>query len=698
METSSAPHPFEQLGIIPPVVEVLRNIGYETPTAIQSSSIPVLLSGRDLLGQAQTGTGKTGAFALPLLSMIELDRRSPQVLVLTPTRELAIQVAEAFQTYARGLKSFHVIPIYGGQSMSTQFRQLERGAQVIVGTPGRIMDHLRRESLDLSGLRTVVLDEADEMLNMGFVEDIEAILEFTPEEKQTILFSATIPAAIRRVAAKYLRDPEEIKIQTKTSTVETISQHYWLVSGLHKLDALTRILEVEEYEAALIFVRTKTATVELAEKLEARGHACAALNGDLSQELRERTINAMKKGTLDIIVATDVAARGLDVDRITHVINYDIPHDPEAYVHRIGRTGRAGRSGKAILFVAPREQRMLNAIERATKQLVEKYELPTRNEVSQKRIERFKEELEQTLKEKDLSFYLPIVQQAAAEQGTSELNVAAALCFLIQQESPFILEETGLPREKREKRNDHRERFSEERGERRRDDRPRRERGPHDDSDKRTYRIEVGRNHGATPGNIVGAIANSAGLEGSNIGRIELYGDFSTVDLPKDLPSETLSYLQNIQVRDQKLRIEPYDNSSPRPEKFHRERSDRRPRRERTDRQPGAFDEKRSFERPDRAARAFRDDRQPAERGKRAFGGGKRAEYDSAQERPHRGKGAFEEKRSERPDRDKRGFSGGKKSGKGSERGSGRPWEKSSVHKSKSQGKRSSDRHSSHRS
>ena len=562
METADASHPFEQLGIIPPIIEVLRSIGYESPTAIQTSSIPVVLSGRDLLGQAQTGTGKTGAFALPLLSMIDLTKRVPQVMVLTPTRELAIQVAEAFQIYARKLDSFHVLPIYGGQSMSNQLRQLSRGPQVVVGTPGRVMDHLRRKSLNLEGLKTIVLDEADEMLNMGFVEDIESILEYTPEEKQIILFSATIPDAIRRVASKYLRNPQEIKIKTKTSTVETISQHYWPVTGLHKLDALTRILEVEEFDAVLIFVRTKIATIELAEKLEARGHSCTALNGDLSQEVRERTIAAMKKGDLDIVVATDVAARGLDVDRISHVVNFDIPHDAEAYVHRIGRTGRAGRSGKAILFVSPRERRLLGSIERTTRQRIEEYRLPTKKEVSQRRIGRFKQQIQETIQNTDLSQFAPIVQEIAAEQGTSELNIAAALCFLHQQESPFVVEESAAPHAPQRERTS---RFGEDRPGRRdrdnrgerdnnREQRPRRR----DDSDLRTYRIEVGRDHGASPSNIVGAIANSAGLDGSSIGRIELYADYSTVDLPQDLPGDVLSYLQDVHVRDRKLQITPF--------------------------------------------------------------------------------------------------------------------------------------------
>jgi ATP-dependent RNA helicase DeaD len=550
MNTDETLQTFAELGLSASLVETLQEIGYESPTPIQSLSIPVLLSGRDLLGQAQTGTGKTAAFALPLLNNIDVSLNSPQVLVLTPTRELTIQVAEAFQTYARKLKSFHVLPIYGGQPMPAQLRQLRRGPQVVVGTPGRIMDHLRRQSLELSSLRTVVLDEADEMLNMGFVEDIECILEHTPEEKQIALFSATMPEAIRRVAAKYLREQEEIKVKARTATVETISQNYWLVAGLHKLDALTRILEVEEFDAALIFVRTKTATVELAEKLEARGHACAALNGDLSQELRERTINGLKKGDIDIVVATDVAARGLDVERVTHVLNYDIPYDAEAYVHRIGRTGRAGRQGKAILFVSPRERRLLSSIERTTRQPIAVYQLPTKKEVSERRIQRFREQVEHTLLNTDLSYYAPIVEDLARDRDTDLLRIASALCFLQQRDTPFILEESAAPELSRAGKTFER-RSAEER-------QPRR--GRRDDSDLMTFRIEVGRKHGVSPSNIVGAIANSTGIKGSAIGHIDIFEQYSTVDLPRELPREVLAYLQNLRIQDQKLHIRPADH------------------------------------------------------------------------------------------------------------------------------------------
>ncbi len=454
MNTDSREFSFSELNLAPHILKTLDSVGYEAPTPIQAQSIPVLLSGQDLLGQAQTGTGKTGAFALPLLSNLDIQAKTPQVLVLTPTRELAIQVAEAFQTYARNLEGFRVVPLYGGQSMSNQLHHLKRGAHVVVGTPGRLMDHLRRKSLQLHDLKALVLDEADEMLKMGFIEDIEWILEHTPEQKQVALFSATMPTAIRKVARKHLKDAREIHIESKTSTVETIHQQFWLVSGLHKLDALTRILEVEEGDAAIIFVRTKNATVDLAEKLEARGYSAAALNGDITQQLRERIVGRLKKGELDVVVATDVAARGLDVERISHVINYDIPYDTESYVHRIGRTGRAGRSGKAILFVAPREKRMLGAIERATNQKMEPFSLPSKKDVSLRRIERFKEKLLSTIQDRDLSFYTQIIDELSNEKEIAPSDLASALCYLYQADNPFVVKEAPVRERKRERKQD----------------------------------------------------------------------------------------------------------------------------------------------------------------------------------------------------------------------------------------------------
>ena len=388
---------FCDLKLSEPLIRVLDEIGYETPTPIQSQAIPPLMKGRDLLGHAPTGTGKTAAFALPLLSRIDMQDKNVQVLTLTPTRELAIQVAEAFQHYAAHINGFHVLPVYGGQEYGGQIRQLKRGVQVVVGTPGRLMDHMRKGTLKLGSLRAVVLDEADEMLRMGFIEEVEWILQQTPDKRQMALFSATMPKQVEKIARRYLNDPQEISIKTRTATAETIRQRYWQVSGFHKLDALTRILEVESFDAILMFVRTKTATTELAEKLEARGYAAAAMNGDMAQNHREQTVERLKNGALDILVATDVAARGLDVDRISHVINYDVPYDTEAYIHRIGRTGRAGRNGEAILFVAPRERRMLSAIERATRQKIEQMVLPSVEIVNNKRIADFKQKISDTL-------------------------------------------------------------------------------------------------------------------------------------------------------------------------------------------------------------------------------------------------------------------------------------------------------------
>ncbi|MDC0358137.1 DEAD/DEAH box helicase [Oligoflexia bacterium] len=532
---------FAELGLPADMTSLLSEIGYECPTPIQAKSIPFLLAGRDIIGQAQTGTGKTAAFALPLISRVDLSNAGTQVLVLTPTRELAIQVTEAFNAYAKGLKRFRALAIYGGQSMGSQLRELRRGVHVVVGTPGRVMDHLRRKTLKLDQLQTLVLDEADEMLRMGFIEDIEWILGHTPEAKQVALFSATMPAPIRRMSKKYLKNEEVILVKAKTSTVENTEQYFWLVSGLHKLDALTRMLEVEQTDATLIFVRTKNDTIELAEKLEARGHACAALNGDLSQALREKIISRLKSGKLDLVVATDVAARGLDVDRISHVINYDIPNDSEAYVHRIGRTGRAGRSGKAIIFAAPRQRRWLRRIEQDTRQSIEEYKLPTKKEISRLRIQRFKEKVVNTLTTQDLGFYNQVIEELTEETAVPAASIASALCFLAQQESPLIVAE--LP---------HREKTRDEKGRKvGRREKSRREMS----MNMECYRIEVGRKHGTMPGHIVGAIANEAGLNGEQIGAIELHNEFSTVELPKGMPKDILHFLKKVRLSNRQLQI-----------------------------------------------------------------------------------------------------------------------------------------------
>ncbi|HBZ06960.1 MAG TPA: ATP-dependent RNA helicase, partial [Massilia sp.] len=438
---SDTPIPsFSDLNIPAPILKALKDVGYETPSPIQAATIPLLMEGRDVLGQAQTGTGKTAAFALPVLSRIDTKQSAPQALVLAPTRELAIQVAEAFQSYAAHMKNFHVLPIYGGQSYGPQLSALRRGVQVIVGTPGRVIDHIEKGSLDLSQLRTLVLDEADEMLRMGFIDDVEQILQQIPDERQIALFSATMPPAIKRIAKTYLRDPSEVTVAAKTGTAENITQRYWLVAGMQKLDALTRILEAEPFDGMIIFARTKLGTEELATKLQARGFAATAINGDMAQQQRERTIEQLKNGKIDILVATDVAARGLDVDRISHVINYDVPSDPESYTHRIGRTGRAGRSGEAILFITPRERGLLKAIERATRQPVSPLTLPTVKAVNDVRIAKFKDQITETLAAGGLEQFRSLIEEYEREQNVPAVDIAAALAKLGRGDVPLLLE------------------------------------------------------------------------------------------------------------------------------------------------------------------------------------------------------------------------------------------------------------------
>ncbi len=562
---SSTPSTFQAMGLAAPILKAVEDAGYEQPSAIQTEAIPLLLEGRDLLGQAQTGTGKTAAFALPLLSRIDVKRAAVQLLVLAPTRELAIQVAEAFQSYAHHLKNFHVLPIYGGQSYTNQLRQLKRGVQVVVGTPGRVMDHIRRGTLDLSNLQALVLDEADEMLRMGFIDDVEWILEQTPKQRQIALFSATMPNVIRKVAERHLNNPAVVKIQTKTSTVTTIRQRYWAVSGLHKLDALTRILESEDFDGMIVFVRTKTATAELADKLAARGYASAALNGDIPQNNRERIIQRLKKGQLDILVATDVVARGLDVERISHVINYDVPHDTESYVHRIGRTGRAGRTGDAILFVAPRERRMLSAIERATRQPIEAMQMPTASDINVQRIDRFKQRISETLDNQNLDIFNQIVGEYQHEHDADPLTIAAALAHMAQGKEPLLLSDKPQRRERPPRI------VAEGRGDRQdsRSERPQRKPRTsnatpsntprplkeHPDVAMSRFRLAVGYSHDVKPGNIVGAIANEAGIDAQYIGHIEIFDDFTTIDLPADMPKDIFMDLKKTWVCGQKLEI-----------------------------------------------------------------------------------------------------------------------------------------------
>jgi len=552
---------FGDLGLSTAVLEALAEVGYESPSPIQAATIPVLLAGHDMLGQAQTGTGKTAAFALPILSRIKVRGGPPQCIVLVPTRELAIQVAEAFQRYASRIKGFHVLPIYGGQSYTPQLMSLKRGAHVVVGTPGRVMDHIKRGTLDLGGITSLVLDEADEMLQMGFVDDIEWILEQTPATRQVALFSATLPAPIRRIAQKHLREPVEVTITSRTSTAANIRQRYWVVSGVHKLDALTRILEAEPFDGMLIFTRTKQSTVELAERLVARGFAVAPLNGDMQQKDRERTVSNLKSGKLDILVATDVAARGLDVERISHVVNYDVPYDTESYVHRIGRTGRAGRSGEAILFITPRERNMLRYIERATRSPLEAMDLPTIADVNEQRMARFRQRIMDALAAGQAEPFRSLIEEIEREQDVPAIEIAAAVASLLQGGSPLLLKEKAS--EAAGSAAAEAGQFAEPRAESRDGARPAVERLSEEDTD--TFRIEVGYVHGVKPGNIVGAIANVSGLEGRQIGHVDIREDHSFVGLPKGLPGKILAELAKTRVAGQMLRISPVAHVPPKP-------------------------------------------------------------------------------------------------------------------------------------
>lgn len=554
---------FADMNLSAPLMKALKDVGYESPSPIQAETIPLVMTGKDLVGQAQTGTGKTAAFALPLLSRIDLKKKLPQVLVLAPTRELAIQVAEAFQTYAKHIKGFHVLPIYGGQDYSIQLRPLKRGVHVVVGTPGRVMDHMRRGTLKLDELDCLVLDEADEMLRMGFIDDVEWVLEQLPDQRQIVLFSATMPNEIRKIAKKHLKDAEQVTIKTKTSTVETTNQRYWMVSGAHKLDALTRILEAENTDGVIIFVRTRITTVELAEKLQARGYTAFALNGDIQQKQRERTITQLKTGKLDILIATDVAARGLDVDRISHVINYDIPNDTEAYVHRIGRTGRAGRTGEAILFVTPREQHWIRRIEKATRQKIKMMELPSTDMINDKRVARFKQNITDALAREGLEFYQTLIEEYQQEHNIPATEIAAALAKLVQGKEPLLLRE--MPAGKKDHKGREGKGKSESKGRneaRGQDDiresqRSPKRKGRHKEPETgmETYRIEVGHDHEVQPRNIVGAIANEAGLDSRNIGHIDIRDKYSFVDLPEGMPKDVFMDLKKTWVAGQKLNI-----------------------------------------------------------------------------------------------------------------------------------------------
>ncbi|PPH08142.1 DEAD/DEAH box helicase [Rathayibacter sp. AY1H3] len=585
---------FSDLGLSDPVLKALKEVGYETPSAIQAATIPSLLSGRDVLGVAQTGTGKTAAFALPILSRLDVSQKTPQALVLAPTRELALQVCEAFERYASGLRGVHVLPVYGGQGYGTQLSALRRGVHVVVGTPGRIMDHLEKGTLDLSQLKFLVLDEADEMLKMGFAEDVETILADTPVEKQIALFSATMPAQIRRISGKYLKEPEEITVKNKTTTSVNTTQRYLMVSYPQKVDALTRILEVENFEGMIVFVRTKSETETLAEKLRARGYTAAAISGDVAQAQRERTVEQLKSGKLDILVATDVAARGLDVERISHVVNYDIPIDTESYVHRIGRTGRAGRSGAAISFVTPRERRLLAAIEKATRQPLTEMRMPSVEDVNVTRLSRFDDAITAALADTErLQRFRDIIGHYVEHHDVVESDVAAALAIVAQGEEPLLLspDDPRFARREREDRDSRPDRGDRpERGDRfdrgDRGERPERRQRPAN-SNLASYRIEVGRRQRVEPRQIVGALANEGGLNRGDFGHIDIRPDFSIVELPADLPQDVLDRLADTRISGQLIELKP----------------DRRPSRAGADRGARPSGPSRSSERPERKPR-----------------------------------------------------------------------------------------------
>ncbi|HXD62735.1 MAG TPA: DEAD/DEAH box helicase [Lacisediminihabitans sp.] len=542
---------FTELGLSDAVLKAVGDVGYETPSAIQAATIPHLLAGRDVVGLAQTGTGKTAAFALPILSRLDVTQKNPQALVLSPTRELALQVCEAFEQYAAHLRGVHVLPVYGGQAYGVQLSALRRGVHVVVGTPGRIMDHLAKGTLDLSELKYLVLDEADEMLKMGFAEDVETILAETPDDKQVALFSATMPAQIRRISKKYLRDAEEITVKNKTTTSANTTQRYLMVSYPQKVDALTRILEVENFEGMIVFVRTKNETETLAEKLRARGYSAAAISGDVAQAQRERTVGQLKSGKLDILVATDVAARGLDVDRISHVINYDIPIDTESYVHRIGRTGRAGRSGAAISFVTPRERRLLGAIEKATRQPLTQMQLPSVDDVNVTRLARFDDAITEALGQQErIAAFRDIVGHYVAHHDVPEEDVAAALAVVAQGDTPLLL----TPEDPRARRD---ERYGRGEADARPERDHREERRVRSTKPMAPYRIEVGKRQRVEPRQIVGALANEGGLSRDDFGHIQIRPDFSIVELPADLPRDVLGRLRDTRISGKLIEIRP---------------------------------------------------------------------------------------------------------------------------------------------
>ena len=565
---------FADLGLKAPILEALNDLGYEKPSPIQAECIPHLLNGRDVLGMAQTGSGKTAAFSLPLLNNIDPDLRAPQILVLAPTRELAVQVAEAMTDFSKHMRGVSVVALYGGQRYDVQLRALRQGPQIVVGTPGRLLDHLKRGTLDLSKLSGLVLDEADEMLRMGFIEDVETIMAQIPEGHQTALFSATMPEAIRRITRRFMKEPQEVRIQSSVTTRPDISQSYWTAYGMRKNEALVRFLEAEDFDAAIIFVRTKNATLEVAEALERSGYNSAALNGDMNQALREQTLERLKDGRLDILIATDVAARGLDVERISLVVNYDIPMDSESYVHRIGRTGRAGRAGRALLFVENRERRLLRNIERTMKLTIPEVELPNAELLGKRRLEKFAAKVQQQLESSDLDQYRALLAkiQPSAEEEMDIETLAAALLKMAQGERPLILPPDAPMRPKREFR-DRDDRFERRgdrndrgpRGERGGEDRPRRER--RDVGEMELYRIEVGRDDGVEVRHIVGAIANEGDISSRYIGNIKLFASHSTIELPKGMPGEVLQHFTRTRILNKPMNMQLLGDAQPRPDR-----------------------------------------------------------------------------------------------------------------------------------
>ncbi len=544
---SPAADPFKALGLRDDVYKAIKGFGYQTPTAIQKETVSVILEGRDVIGQAETGSGKTAAFAWPLLSQIDLKNKSPQILVLAPTRELALQVTAAFEKYGSSMKGLKCVTVYGGQSYETQFRALERGVHVVVGTPGRIMDHINRKTLKLDQVKTFVLDEADEMLRMGFIDDVQWVMERLPKVRQTLSFSATMPAPIRTIAKKYLDDPVHITIKSKTGTADSIDQSFVVVNFREKLETLCRLLETEETDGVIVFVKTRQTTNVVAEQLVKRGFDTAALNGDIAQNQRERTVNRLKAGKIDIVLATDVAARGLDVKRISHVINYDFPHDTETYVHRIGRTGRAGRAGKAVLFVEPKEKRKLGWLEKDTKQKIAPFKTRSIGEINELRVEKFKRQVIDAANDSQMDFFRELVKSLVEENPHSIETFAAALAVMAQGTTPLLLTDAPAGRKATRKHLS--------------------------DADKASYRVEVGRSHGAGPGNIVGAIANEAGLQNGEIGKIKMFDRFSFIDLPSGLADDLLDVLRNVQVSGQRLQISRSTGTHGRSDHSNRRRS-----------------------------------------------------------------------------------------------------------------------------